>query len=81
MPRNRTVSSPAIHSRVTAALRDSGLRKAGTPLEMASTPVMAVQPPEKAASNNNRPTPCGSYPSADLGVPPSGAATLPPARK
>ena len=36
-----------------AAFRYSGLRNAGTPLEMASTPVMAVQPPENAASSKN----------------------------
>ncbi|GAA3029366.1 hypothetical protein GCM10020000_02420 [Streptomyces olivoverticillatus] len=33
---------------VLAAFFDLGLRKAGTPLEMASTPVSAVQPLEKA---------------------------------
>lgn len=35
-------------SKVVAALRDLGFRKAGTPLLMASTPVRAAQPEEKA---------------------------------
>ena len=34
----------AIHVRVVAALRASGFLKAGTPLEIASTPVIAEQP-------------------------------------
>jgi len=40
-------------SRVAAALALLGLRKAGTPLEMASTPVSAAQPEEKARSRMN----------------------------
>ena len=39
---------------VMAALRDSGGRKAGMPLEMASVPVMAVQPDENARSTRNQ---------------------------
>ncbi len=42
-------------SSVVAAFLLFGLRNAGTPLEMASTPVSAAQPDEKArASRNNR---------------------------
>ena len=37
-------------TRVRAALRDFGARKAGTPLLMASTPVRAVHPDENALS-------------------------------
>ena len=40
----------AIHVNVAAALRVSGFLKAGTPLEIASTPVMAEQPDAKALS-------------------------------
>ena len=44
-------------SSVVAALRLLGLRKAGTPLLMASTPVSAAQPDENArASRNISPT-------------------------
>ena len=41
---------------VVAALRLFGLRKAGTPLEIASTPVSAAHPDENArASSSTRP--------------------------
>ena len=40
-------------SRVLAALRLLGLRKAGTPLLMASTPVRAAQPDENARASRN----------------------------
>ena len=40
-------------SRVVAALRLLGLRNAGTPLEMASTPVRAAQPDENARASRN----------------------------
>jgi hypothetical protein len=36
---------------VVAALRDFGLRNAGTPLEIASTPVSAAQPEENARAS------------------------------
>lgn len=48
---------------VVAALRDLGLRNAGTPLEIASTPVSAVQPEENARSTSisrARPVRCAS---------------------
>ncbi len=38
-------------SSVVAALRDFGLRNAGTPLEIASTPVSAAQPEENARAS------------------------------
>ena len=45
---------PAIHTSVVAAFLDSGLRKAGTPLEMASMPVRATAPEEKPRRRRNR---------------------------
>ena len=38
-------------SSVVAAFLDLGLRKAGTPLEIASTPVSAAQPEENARAS------------------------------
>ena len=38
---------------MVAALRDFGLRKAGTPLLIASTPVSAAQPDENALATRN----------------------------
>ena len=40
-------------SNVEAAFLDLGFWNAGTPLEMASTPVRAAQPEEKARSSRN----------------------------
>ncbi len=51
MPQNMVTAIAPISSSVVAALRDFGLRKAGTPLEIASTPVSAAQPEEKARSS------------------------------
>lgn len=48
MPPNMVTAIRPIMSSVVAALRLLGLRKAGTPLLMASTPVSAAQPVEKA---------------------------------
>src|SRR3954454_5673319 len=50
-----TPRRPRIQSRVVAAFLDSGCWNAGTPFEIASTPVIAVQPAEKAFSKRNRP--------------------------
>ena len=47
-PTNMTIAMTPMSVRVRAALRALGARKAGTPLLMASTPVSAVQPEEKA---------------------------------
>ena len=44
----------AIHVRVVAAFFDSGRRNAGTPLEMASTPVSATAPEEKPRNRMKR---------------------------
>ena len=41
------------NSNVVAAFRDFGLRKAGTPLLIASTPVSAAHPDEKARATKN----------------------------
>ena len=52
--------SPAITRRVVDALRLLGLRKLGTPLLTASTPVREVQPEAKARSSRiNRAAPVG----------------------
>lgn len=48
MPRNMVTARAPIAASVVAALRLLGLRKAGTPLLMASTPVSAVHPEAKA---------------------------------
>ena len=45
---NMLTDSPPMITSVRAALRLLGLRKAGTPLLIASTPVSAVQPDAKA---------------------------------
>ena len=44
MPMNMVTASPPSIASVVAALRDFGLRNAGTPLLIASTPVRAAQP-------------------------------------
>ena len=46
----------AIQTMVVAAFFDSGGWKAGTPLEMASTPVRAMAPDEKPLSSRNSPS-------------------------
>jgi hypothetical protein len=50
---NMMIDSAPMATRVEAALRLSGGRKAGTPFETASTPVIAVQPFEKAVKSAN----------------------------
>ena len=52
---------PDIHSRVMPALRLRGSLKAGMPFEIASTPVSAVVPLEKAWSSRNRPNARGRH--------------------
>ncbi len=47
-PANITTAVMPMTAIVVAALRDFGARKAGTPLEIASTPVSAVQPEANA---------------------------------
>ena len=53
MPRNIVIASTTIVTIVAAAFLDSGGRNAGTPFDTASTPVIAVQPFEKAVSSRN----------------------------
>ena len=53
MPRNIVIDSTTIISIVAAAFFASGGRNAGTPFDTASTPVIAVQPFEKAVSSRN----------------------------
>ena len=50
---NIVIDSTAIISIVAAAFFASGGLNAGTPFDTASTPVIAVQPFEKAVSNRN----------------------------
>ena len=52
-PRNSVPRIVDMIAKVFRALRHSGFLKAGTPFEMASTPVTAVPPDEKACSNLN----------------------------
>lgn len=47
-PMNIAIARAPINASVVAALRDFGLRNAGTPLLMASTPVSAALPEENA---------------------------------
>ena len=54
-PRNITPSSPPIHIRVVRAFRHSGGLNAGTPLEIASTPVTAAPPDANACRTTNSP--------------------------
>ncbi len=56
MPRNSEPRMIAIHTSVAAAFFDSGRRKAGTPFEMASTPVNATAPEEKPRISTSRPS-------------------------
>src|SRR5207249_9631407 len=58
VPRNIEPMSMLIQMRVVLALRHSGFLKAGTPLEIASVPVKAVQPWAKADMSMNRPSAC-----------------------
>ncbi len=54
MPRKNAPRMPAIQPMVMAALRASRGLKAGTPFEIASIPVRAVQPEENARSTRNQ---------------------------
>jgi hypothetical protein len=53
IPTNITIASVAIAISVAAAFFASGGRKAGTPFDTASTPVIAVQPFANAVSSRN----------------------------
>ena len=52
-PRNMTPSVLPMITSVVRAFLHSGTRKAGTPLEMASTPVTAAPPDANARSTTN----------------------------
>ena len=67
MPRNIVPSSTPIRTSVERALRDSGCLKAGTPFEIASVPVIAVQPWAKADIRKNRPSACAAGSRTDSG--------------
>ena len=56
-PRNRLPRIAAIQIIVVAAFFDAGGRKAGTPFEIASMPVKAVQPEENARRSRNSVSP------------------------
>ena len=53
MPISSATAMVPSSSSVVAALRDFGLRNAGTPLLIASTPVSAAQPDENALATRN----------------------------
>ena len=53
-PTNIVTAMTPISASVVAALRDLGVRNAGTPLLIASTPVSAVQPDANARSPRKR---------------------------
>ena len=56
IPRNIVTEMIPMIRRVSEAFFDCGRRNAGTPLEIASTPVRAVEPDENACRITNRPT-------------------------
>ncbi len=56
-PRNMIPSSVPMTTRVSRAFFQAGTLNAGTPLEIASTPVTAAPPDANAWSTPNRPAP------------------------
>src|SRR5688572_16614802 len=64
IPRNIETEMAPMTARVLAAFLALGRRKAGTPLEMASTPVSAVEPEENACRITNRGTLADAAPTA-----------------
>ena len=56
IPRNIVTEMIPMMRSVSEAFFDCGRRNAGTPLEIASTPVRAVEPDENACRITNRPT-------------------------
>jgi hypothetical protein len=59
-PANMAISSPTIQDRVMRAFRHSTGRNAGTALEMASMPVIAVQPAANARSTSSAVSVCST---------------------
>ncbi len=78
MPSNRLPRIADIQIKVMPALRLLGSRKAGMPLEIASTPVSAVVPLENARKIRNNESACALW-SISMG---GGSVTMPrlPAR-
>src|SRR5919198_5121999 len=70
--RNIEIATTAMMASVSAALRDCGRRNAGTPFEIASTPVSAVEPEAKARRTMNRATGPALLATSAIGV--TGAA-------
>ncbi len=52
MPPSMVIAIPPSRARVVAAFLLFGSRNAGTPFEIASTPVSAAQPDEKARASS-----------------------------
>ena len=85
MPRNREPRINAITVNVVRALTASGGLKAGTPSDMASVPVRAVEPEEKARSTRSKLKPCvaaicvsgGAQCMSDPGASPMSTLTMP----
>ena len=69
-PKNSEPRSTPIQTSVVAAFFDSGRRNAGTPFEIASTPVSATAPDEKPFSSRKMPSepPLSRRPVERLGV-------------
>src|SRR2546422_10243447 len=84
-PRNRPPNIAAIQIMVVAAFFEAGSRKAGTPFEIASMPVKAVQPEENARRSRNSVSPStagtggggGASPAPKSNPPRPGAITNP----
>ena len=66
---------------VSAALRACGWRNAGTPFEIASTPVSAVAPDENARSSANSPTAPAAVAASWSGSTSIGTAGHPPTQR
>ena len=78
-PANIATSRPTISARTVRALRDAGGWKAGTALEIASIPVIAVAPEENARSTNSTVMPSiGSRPTTGVGPKPREEASISP---
>src|SRR2546422_7961285 len=71
IPRNRPPKIVAIQIMVVAAFWDAGGRKAGTPFEIASMPVKAVQPEENARRSRNSVSPSTAGTGGGGGAPPA----------
>src|SRR2546428_5225704 len=77
-PRNRLPRIAAIQIIVVAAFFDAGGRKAGTPFEIASMPVKAVQPEENARRSRNSVSPSTAGTGGGGGASPAPKSIRPP---